>query len=143
MSTSIEWTDSTGAASLSNGKIVPGDRFANWTPRSVPFTAGDEAWALGTADLFVFEYREDHSASFEIVGIPYSSLDLMLRLQSHLEGGGTCQVTTGDQAANVYPNCCLVPDSECAPQLTDKVTLEYTMSFNLLNLDADQMLCRY
>lgn len=143
MSSSLDWTDAVGSASLTNGKIIPGDRFANWQPRSVPFTAGDETNDLGKGDLYIFEYREDHSASFEIVGIPYSSLDLMLRLQNHLEGGGTCQVTTGDRDANVYPECCLAPDSSIEIQFTDNVTMEFTVSMTLLNLDAAQMLCRY
>lgn len=143
MSTSIDFTDALGSASLTNSKIVPGDRFASWAPRSVPFTAGDETNALGTGDLYIFEYREDHSASFEIVGIPYSSLDLMLRLQNHLESGGIVEVVTGDQDANVYPECCLAPDSSIEIQFTDNVTMEFTVSMTLLNLDAAQMLCRY
>lgn len=142
MSTLIDWTDDTGAASLTNGKNYPGDRFANWNPRSIPFGSSVNTLA---GDLIVFEDREDHSTAFELVGIPYASLDLMLRLQSHLEGGGTVQVTTGDSGARVYPTCSLAPDAQVSIELTDKVTLEYTMTFNLLNVAGSrvQMLAIY
>lgn len=140
--TSIDWTDETGAASLTNGKSRPGDRFSNWNPRSVPFGVSVNTLA---GDLIVFEDREDHSASFEIPGIPYASLDLMLRLQNHLEGGGTVQVTTGDSASRVYPTCSLAPGADVSIDLTDKVTVEYTVAFNLLNVAGSrvQMLAIY
>jgi hypothetical protein len=132
MATSISWVDDDGAATLTNSKPTPGDRFANWNPRSVPF--GDSEWDLGTADLDVFEYREDHSASFDLVGIPYNSLDLLLRLQNHLESGGTVSVTSGDTLGSTYPTCGLAPETEVTFELSDKTTLEYTLSVSLLNV---------
>src|SRR5688572_642507 len=137
MATSISFTDATGAATLTNGKNYPGDRFANWNPRSVPF--GDSGWALGTADLFVFEYREDHSVTFDLVVIPYNSLDILLRLQNHLESGGTVQVTTGDTLGSTYPTCGLAPETEVTFELSDKTTLEYTLSLTLLNVASPRL----
>lgn len=140
MPTSIDWTDAIGSASLTNSKNFPGDRLANWTPRSVPFGSSVNTLA---GDLIVWEDREDHSAAFDLVGIPYSSLGLMLRLQSHLSSGGTVQVTTGDRDDTVYPECCLAENAEVTIELTDKVTVEYTMSMTLLNLETEQMVAFY
>ncbi len=139
----ITWTDSVGAAALSNSKASEGDRFSDWTPRSAPF--GDKKNALADGALYVFAFRDDHSASFEMRMIPNTSMALMLRLQKHLESGGSVAVTTDDLASRNYATCKLAPGASVDIRLTDPRMLEYTMSFNLLNVAGSPtaMLCIY
>lgn len=142
MPTSIGWTDADGLTSLTNDKPSPGDRFTGWEPRSVPYGSSGNALE---GSLYVFEDREDHSASFSLTAIPYEMLDLCLRLQSHLMGGGKVTIETGDSLGSRYFNCCVVEGSDVTLELSDKEMLEYTMSFNLLNADSERvkMVCVY
>jgi hypothetical protein len=128
----IDFTDATGAASLSNTRPVPLDRFANWTPRSVPI--GPSETALGTGQKYAFVFRDDHMASFEIRGIPNTQMAIMLRLERHLEAGGQVSVTTGDALGSVYATCCLAPDQHPSITLSDSQNLEYAFQVSLLNV---------
>lgn len=141
MPTSISWTDATGAASLTNGKPVPGDRFSNWTPRNTP--VGDAQHSLGTGARYMFAFRTDYTASLELRGIPNSNQSLVLRLIAHLEGGGSCSVATGDAAARTYGTCTLAPGTKPEITLSDPAFIEYTLSLVLLNTVAGSMLCIY
>ena len=141
MATSISWTDAIGAASLTNGKPVPGDRFSNWTPRNTPI--GDAQNALGTGARFMFAFRTDYTASFELRGIPTTDQSLALRLIAHLEGGGSCSVATGDGAARTYGTCTLAPGARPELTMSDPVFIEYTLALELLNSAAAAMLCIY
>lgn len=140
---SISFVDSGGAAALSNGKPAPADRFRNWKPDSAPH--GEREHALGTGALYMFSFRDDHTASFEIPGIPNESMDTMLRLQMHLRKGGTVSVATDDAAARTYATCCLAPGAQPEISLSDPIELEYTFAVTLLNIAAVpvRMLCLY
>jgi hypothetical protein len=138
---SISWTDATGAATLSNGKPVPGDRFAAWTPDNVPIADTENALADGA--LHVFEFRSDYIASFEIRGIPNTEQSLALRLMQHLRRGGSCSVATGDASARTYGTCKLAPGTDPKLVLSDTDFIEYTLSLVLLNTGAASMLCIY
>ena len=141
MASSISFTDAIGAATLSNGRAVPMDRFANWLPSST--VIGPKENALGTGELFTFAFRTDYAASFEIRDIPNSQMSIMLRLQRHLSGGGAVSVATGDSAARVYANCKLAPGAEAKIALANPQELLYTFSVALLNLAGADMLCTY
>lgn len=141
MPSSISWTDATGAASLTNGKPVPGDRFGNWTPRNPPVNDAENSLADGV--LHTFEFRVDYTAAFELRGIPNTSQDLALRLMLHLERGGAVSVATGDAAARTYGSCKLAPGTKPEFTLSDPVYIEYTLSLVLLNTAAASMLCIY
>lgn len=139
---SISWTDDEGVALLTNGVPAPGDRFRGWLPMSRPVGAMDTS--LGTGRRYMFAFRYDRMASFTLEQIPMAELDLVVRLISHLESGGTCTVTTGDTANRVYLTCGLAEGAE--PQLTqqDAANLTYALSLTLVNLgNTDPMLCDY
>src|SRR4051794_17818472 len=110
---SISFTDAFGSATLTNGKPSPADRFANWTPKSVPF--GDAANRQSDGALTRLKLRDDYGATFDLTMIPVATsggnrlADIADRLCYHLQNGGTCTVTTGDVDANAYATCGLMP----------------------------------
>lgn len=140
---SIDFTDSTGAASLTNGKSGGPARFSNWVPSQMP--VGPKAASLGTGQVYRWTHRTDYAARFELRHIPNTSLAVALRLIAHLEAGGTVTVVTGDSASNSYANCTLAPDADLsnALQLSNPPMLEYTLSLAVVNLSGAPMLCTY
>lgn len=56
------------------------------------------------------------------------------RLKYHLLNGGTCTVYTNDAAASSYATCGLKPGTTPQLTLSDRRTLEYTLSLQLINL---------
>lgn len=150
MSSSITFTDSVGAATLVNNFPVPADRFSNWTPTTRP--VGDTAITRAAGATVFFEERTDYGASFDLVGIPTSSIAggvnrvaIADRLIAHLMRGGTCAVNTGDTLASAYATCGLWPGSSPSLRMTNPKTLEYSLSVQLLNLAVSpvQMVCVY
>lgn len=145
----IEFTDDIGAATLTNRKPAPGNRFDNWMPNSM--SVGDSAQRDSDGAVFLFSYRVDWGATFELRHIPaavvagVSMLDVADRLKRHLLMGGLCAVFTEDAAARSYPTCGLA--SGTTPQLSQSNarTVEYDLSLALTNLAADpvQMICHY
>lgn len=143
---SLIFTDAIGTVTLTNGLDTiaggVGSRFAGWVPfqRSV----GATATSLGTGARTQFRFRVDYGASFQMTEIPNTTLPQVLRLQAHLEGGGTVRVVTDDVAGRVYATCCLAPDAEVGLELTDRAELLYTLSLSLINLGSQTpMLCEY
>lgn len=142
----ISFVDGGGAAQLDNGKTGiaagVGSRFSNWTPFTTPI--GPAATALGTGAVYRFAFRTDYGAALTLGDIPNANLGVALRLVRWLLGGGTCSVTTGDSASNVYATCGLAPGT--TPQLTleDPTEQTYRLSLSLINLGAAaDMLCLY
>ncbi len=140
MSTSIAFTDGTGAASLTNGKNTYGDRFRNWVP--MPELESSRVTGLGTGAIHEWRFRTDYGASFELPYIPASSLDIVDRLIVHLLGGGSVTVNTGDSASHSY-TCTLFPGFTPALVLDDRVLMEYTLSLKLRNSGNAVMRCLY
>jgi hypothetical protein len=139
----ISFTDAEGALDAKNGRPVPLDRFANWVPTSRPI--GPAEHALGTGERFVFPFRTDHLATFEIRYIPASRLADFLRLQNHLLRGGVVAVTTGDSLGSTYATCVLAPETTPSIMQMDAQELEYTFGVTLLNVAGSpvRMICRY
>lgn len=142
------------AADLSNDKPAPANRFAGWTPIVTPFGGVRRRASDGRRRMFV--RRTDYGASLQLVGIPVrltaassrhgAGVDLVAiatRLIAHLKGGGVCSVACEDTTGALYANCGLWADAEPSLALSDRRLLEYTLSLQLLNLDAAQMICRY
>lgn len=141
MATSLQWTDGTGAATLDNGKPVPGDRFADWRP--IPVSVARPVTGLGTGTRHEWRFRTDYGASFRLDYIVNTDLDLVDRLLLHLYGGGTVTVNTGDSASRTY-TAKLAPDSDPTLQMMeDRALLEYSLSLSLINTAAAPMLCEY
>ena len=145
---SITFTDGFGAATLTNGKPAPADRFANWTPDpSAPF--GDPARRQSDGALTLMKLRDDYAASFELRKIPVRTtgglrlVDIAARLKYHLQNGGTCTVTTDDVENNSYATCQLMDGTTPSLVLADPAKLEYTLSLVLVNLAGAPMVCHY
>ena len=147
MATQIDFTDATGAATLTNSKQTPADRFANWTP--FVLSIGDSAARQSDGALTMFRTRTDYGAAFELRMIPSSGanskLTIAMRLIAHLMNGGTCAVTTGDAASSAYATCGLTPGTTPQLVMSDKRAIEYTLSLSLLNVAGSPvaMVCRY
>jgi hypothetical protein len=141
---SITFNDGT-SATLDNGltgvAAGVGSRFASWTP----FTRriGERAVTLATGASFAFTFRIDYGATFELRDLPNTTQSVALRLIRHLQGGGTCTVTTGDAAARVYTTCAIDPEGDVSLAFQDAAYLTYTMSLSLINLSGADMLCQY
>lgn len=142
MSAKIDFTDTTGAATLEcKWPITSARRFQNWQPYTRP--VGEHAHELGTGRRHMWPHRSDRMASFEIAGIPNTDTDIAQRLIDHLLQGGTCAVDTGD-GVHTYSECGLAPDTAPELVLDDRVTLEYRFRVTLINLgDSNPMLCEY
>jgi hypothetical protein len=141
MSTSIAFTDGTGAATLTNGKPVPGDRFASWTPNTDPIGPMDAA--LGTGITFHWNFRTDYLASFELQHIPNGSLAIAQRLKAWLEKGNTATVNTGDAFASSY-TVRIAPGARIELEMMgDRRLLEYTLRLTVKNTAAAPLLCVY
>lgn len=149
MATSLIFTDGIGAATLTNGKTSPGDRFSNWVPTTKPI--GDGATRQSDGRLSVFVFRTDYGASFELTQIPIATtsgvrlVDIAARLIAWLLSGGTCAVNTGDVASAAYATCGLAPGTVPTLTLSDKRNLEYALSLALINVAGSPvaMTCNY
>lgn len=146
---SITFTDAIGAATLTNGKPSPADRFSAWVPVSKPIGESARRQSDGAMSMFVF--RTDHGATFQLERIPVAThggvrpIDVAARLVAWLLAGGTCAVNTGDVDATSYATCGLMPESAPALTMTDRRTLEYSLSLSLINLAGSPvpMACHY
>ena len=136
----IAFTDGTGAATLSNGKTAPANRFRNWTPDAMPVESS--VAALGTGAIHRWLYRTDYFARFEIDKLAPSTLATAIRLKLHLMGGGSVTVETGDSADNSY-TCTLRPGTVPEIAFSDPQRLRYTMTLDLKNSAAAPMTCTY
>lgn len=149
MATSITFTDGIGAATLTNGKPSPGDRFSNWIQSTKPI--GDSAPRQSDGRLSMFVFRTDYGASFELTQIPVATtggvrlVDIAARLVAWLLSGGTCAVNTGDVASAAYATCGLAPGTTPSLTLSDKRNLEYSLSLSLINVAGSPvaMSCNY
>lgn len=149
MPTSISFTDAIGFATLTNQKPSPGDRFAMWTPQSVPY--GESASRQSDGAITMMRFRDDYSVSFELPGIPSKAVagvamvDIADRLLYWLLLGGTCSVQTGDAVSSTYATCGLKPGTTPKLTLSDRENIEYTLQLELLNIAVSpvRMSCRY
>jgi len=141
---SITFNDGT-SATLDNGLTSTaagvGSRFASW----VPFTRriGERAVTLATGASYTFTFRIDYGATFQMRDLPNTTQATALRLIRHLQGGGTCTVTTGDAASRTYTNCAIDPEGDVTLAFQDATFLTYTLSLALINLSGADMLCQY
>ena len=138
---SLAWTDGGGAATLTNGKPAPADRFSGWTPASPVVKA--EAESLATGQPYPFVFRTDYAVTFSLDKIPQGSQATVLRLIRWLEAGGVVTVNTGDASASSYASCYLPKGARPSFALADTRMLEYTLTLTLLNTAGADMLAIY
>lgn len=109
---------------------------------------GDMAHALADEALYRFRTSRRYSASFEMPGLRMGGFnassfaasphDIACELIAALLNGNgfTCALYTEDAYANSYPTLGLMPGTEPELALTDRRTMEYTLSLSLINLAA-------
>lgn len=139
MPSSIAFNDG-GAATLTNGRSSPFDRFWAWTPDRVDIAP--RGVTMGPGDTNVFVLRTDHCVSLELRDIPESMLAIALRLKQHLTRGGQATLNAGDPAANSY-TVKLRPGT--TPELTvqDEGKPTYRFRVEFKNVAAVDLLCTY
>jgi hypothetical protein len=141
----LTFTDAIGTVTFDNGLAESaggvGSRFSAWVPFQRPI--GPATTSLGTGARYQFVFRTDYGASFEIRDVPVTLLPRAIRLQAHLESGGTVRVDTNDAYGRIYGTCCLAPGATVEMQQANATDLTYSLSLALINLDAAPMLCDY
>lgn len=139
---SITFTDSTGAATLTNGRSGPGSRFSNWVP--TVRRVADRRFALGTGIAYEYLFREDFAATFAIEGIPAADLEVVARFTRYAQQGNTFTVNTTDNANRVY-TCRMAEDATFDLSMSDATFLEYTLTVSVYNASSPKvfMRCEY
>ena len=104
----ISWTDSTGAASLTNDWPAAVKRFSGWA--ALPDLKGERAEAL-TGVGYVYAFAQTYDATFALADIANADQALVMRLIRHCANGGTFALATNDTAARSYPTVQCVGDT--------------------------------
>lgn len=144
---SITFTDSIGAATLTNGKSYPASRFSDWTPITRPY--GQMVHRQSDQTPTFFRLGTIYGASFELRLIPQRTVSgsrlvtIADRLCAHLLNGGSCTVNTGDTDTASYTGCYAMPDAPPVLRITDPNQLEYALSLTLFNPAGTRMTCYY
>jgi hypothetical protein len=138
MASSLEFEDAEGFETLNNGYPAPGDRFAAWHTMSP--IVGPEDEALGSGTLYVWEFRADYLASFELRDIPQSQVAVAMRLIRHLNRAGEVTVNTGDVDDRIYV-CQKAKESKPDLGPPDPRTLRRTLKLTLRNTEQEDLLC--
>lgn len=145
--TSISFTDSIGAATLTNGKPFPANRFDNWTPITRPY--GDLVHRQSDMTPSSFRLGTVYGCSFELSKIPQRTTDTFRyvtiadRLIAHLLNAGSCTVNTGDSDTASYSSLYLMPGLQPSLTLVDPNQLEYTLSLALFSPAGTRLVCHY
>jgi hypothetical protein len=137
MASSISFTDAAGFATLTNGYPAPGDRFAAWEMDS-PIVGPEEEALAGT--LYVWEFRADYLASFELHDIPQDHVATALRLIRHLNRAGEVTVNTGDALGRFYV-CQKAKGTQPELSRPDPQSLRRILKLTLRNTADADMLC--
>jgi hypothetical protein len=132
----LEWTDDEGTETLANGYPPPGDRFAAWTMAS-PIVGPEEEALEGT--LYVYEFRADYLASFELRDVPQDQVAVAMRLIRHLNRAGEVTVYTGDAEDRVHV-CQKAKGSQPELSRPDPNTLRRTLKLTLRNTVDEDLL---
>jgi hypothetical protein len=139
---SITFTDSAGAVTLSNGRAAPGNRFSSWTP--TVFRVADRRFALGTGVAYEYLFREDFLAAFSLDGLPATQLENVARFTRYAQQGNTFTVNTADNSSRSY-TCRLAEGTDIAVSMTDPTFVEYRMDVTVSNASSPKvfMVCEY
>lgn len=137
---SIAFVDSIGAASLQSPAPAPANRFQNWTADED--VIGDRDVVVGTGASYLFEFRRDYCAAFDLPYLKAAQYAVALRLKEWLIAGGQVTVATADNASTSY-TAMLRPGTTPSIQLTDRALMEYTMHVELKNAADAPMTASY
>lgn len=120
-----------------------GSRFVGWSSESTPI--GPAKTSLGTGERYMFVFRTDYRATFELQDIPNANVAILDRLILHLLKGGQVSVTTGDSSGNVYATCCLAEGALPAKRMFNRREITWALSLTLVNVAGSPvpMTCLY
>ena len=139
----IGWTDSVGAATLTNAWPAAVKRFNGW--RALPHALAAEAQAL-TGVHYEWEFTPCYDATFALDDVANADQAKVMRLIRHAAGGGLFSVTTNDAAARVYAECQCVGRENAPRAEQDPTELTWRLTFpRVRNVAAvpEEMLCVY
>ncbi len=129
MASSIAFNDGV-AATLSNGRTPPFDRF--WGVRPVSMAVADTDTILGTQRTVAFEFARVRGIYLEVRNIPNTSQDICDRLKLHLETGGAATLNTGDGSHGPF-TVALFPGTQVEVAEMDEVKMELAVRVTLMN----------
>lgn len=132
---SVQWTDGLGAAIM----YATTGRFDNWMPMQEDI--GARTVNVGQGLTFLFKYRTDYTATFEMSSMSPASLSLAQRLKVWAESGGQFTVNTQDRQLNSYI-CVLKPKAQISWTF-DRTNLVYTIAIAAKNTLTGVMACLY
>jgi hypothetical protein len=133
---SIVFRDSFGTTTIPS--VAP--TLGNWVPDVEEI--GDRQTGLGDGTEYLFSFRTDYVASFEMPYIPATAIPDLVRLKRHLLRGGLITIFTEDAASRVF-TCALKPGSTPSWTLADRRTREYTLSLAVRNVMPYPMMVDY
>jgi hypothetical protein len=133
---SLVFRDSLGTVTIPS--TVP--TFGNWVPDVDEI--GDRQTGLGTGDQFLFGYRTDYIAAFEMPNIPALALGDLVRMKRWLLRGGLLTVNTDDAASRVF-TVKLRAGTTPSWTLADRRLREYTLTLEVCNVAPYPMLVDY
>lgn len=140
MSSSIAFNDGV-AATLTNGRVPPFDRF--WSYRPVSRSVGDSETILGTQRVVHFPFAVVRGAAFEIRDIPAASQTIADRLKLHLETGGAVTLNTGDGVNGPY-TAAIMPGTEVEIRVQDERRMLLSVAVTLVNTTlGTPLVCAY
>ena len=122
----IGWTDSVGAATLTNAWPAAVKRFNSW--RALPSANDEEAEAL-TGVHYFWEFAPCYDATFVLDDVANADQAKVMRLVRHAGGGGFFSVTTNDLGARVYAECQCVGRENAPRAEQDPVELTWRVTF--------------
>lgn len=126
----IAFTDTTGAAVLSNGRTGVFSRF--WGVRPVSQSVGPKDTILGTQRVVAFEFARVRGVYLEIRRIPNSAADVCDRFKLHMETGGSATLNTGDGTHGPY-TVSLMPGTEVEVAEMDERKMELVVRVTMMN----------
>lgn len=145
--TSIVFTDDTGAATLTNSKPFPANRFDDWTP--IPVVNGALVHRQSDMTPTRFKTSVVRGVSFSLSKIPQRTssavrlVGIAERLMEHLQNGGSVTVNTGDTSTSSYSGLYLAPGTVPSLVLSDSNQLEYTLTLALFSPAGTRLTCYY
>ncbi len=120
----------------------PAGRLNSFAPDVEP--VGPRHVATGTGRTYLFEYRTDYLAEFEVRDLDDADQELALGLIAALWRGELVTVATGDRANRTYANVGIAPGAE-KPVLSppDPQTMRRTLTLRLANFDGTPFVAIY
>lgn len=132
---SITWSDGLGTGTI----YTTSGRFDNWIPDGEDI--GRRTTNVGQGLTFLFAFRRDYTATFEMSSLGPAAIALMTRFKVWAEGGGTFTVNTQDRVQNAYT--CVIKPGARITWTWDRQLMVFTMMVAAKNTASVAMQCLY